>query len=229
MVLVTARKYIDITGYTGLPWAFRVTPRDNIGPMNVSAQAVVDLIWKLGALVSVVPVLSVIGVWLLARFTTVFDAYAGERAKLQVQFDNVAKLVEQTRVLTATTETIKTNLSDEVWDRQERWSYRRDFYVRLIGSMTDLINAEVKYLMYEATQRDTKEQAKVIEDTFLQFNSLLELAPLIVPKVVMITVLRFPANRQDTIFTSEGIKELKTRLNAFRIEARKDLGYEVAD
>ena len=73
--------------------------------------------WKLAlALVAGSSALTTVGVFLLARFTSAFDAYAGERAKLLAQFHNLDKLVEQTKALTATTETIKARISDEVWD-----------------------------------------------------------------------------------------------------------------
>ena len=56
--------------------------------------------WKLAlALVAGSGVLITIGVWVLARFTSVFDSYAGERAKLLAQFHNLDRLVEQTEKL----------------------------------------------------------------------------------------------------------------------------------
>src|ERR1039458_9006151 len=92
--------------------------------------------WKLAlALVAGIPILTTIGVFLLARFTSVFDAYAGERAKLLAQFHNLDRLVEQTEKLTATTETIKARISDEVWDRQMRWTYLRDTYEKLMEAL----------------------------------------------------------------------------------------------
>ena len=108
----------------------------------MSSQDVITLIWKLAvALVAVVPILSVIGVWLLARFTIVFDAYAGERAKLQVQFDNVAELVEQISVLTEATEQIKNRVSDEARTKQQRWLKRLKTYGEVIDALHTLRNA----------------------------------------------------------------------------------------
>ena len=68
--------------------------------------------WKL-VLVFVVgiPALTTVGVFLLARFTHVFDAYAGERAKLLAQFHNLDKLVEQTAKLTETAKLIESRVS----------------------------------------------------------------------------------------------------------------------
>ncbi len=101
--------------------------------MEQTASGFLVIGWKLAlAVVAGSSILTTIGVWALARFTTVFDAYAGERAKLLAQFHNLDKLVEQTEKLTATTEAIKARVSDEVWDRQRRWNFKRDLYVRLL-------------------------------------------------------------------------------------------------
>lgn len=95
--------------------------------------------WKLAlALVTGIPILTTVGVFLLARFTHAFDAYAGERAKLLAQFHNLDRLVEQTKTLTATTETIKAKVSDELWDRQMRFNLKRDFYFTLIKAVSEV-------------------------------------------------------------------------------------------
>ena len=68
--------------------------------------------WKLAiTVIAGSTALTTIGVFLLARFTAVFDAYAGERAKLAAQFQNLDRLVQQTEKLTATAETIKARVS----------------------------------------------------------------------------------------------------------------------
>src|SRR5438067_591495 len=108
-------------------------------------QNVIVVGWKLAvALFAGIPILTTVLVFLLARFTHAFDAYSGERAKLLAQFHNLDKLVEQTKALTATTETIKSRLSDEVWDRQMRWSYKRDLYVKIIETVAQILSAEAE-------------------------------------------------------------------------------------
>lgn len=53
--------------------------------------------WKLAlTVIAGSTALTTVGVFLLARFTSVFDAYAGERARLSAQFHNLDRLVEQT-------------------------------------------------------------------------------------------------------------------------------------
>lgn len=92
--------------------------------------------WKLAvAIIAGIPILTTLGVFLLARFTSVFDAYAGERAKLLAQFHNLDKLVEQTEKLTVATESIRTRMSEDVWGRQQRWLKRMDAYVDVVAKL----------------------------------------------------------------------------------------------
>src|ERR1022692_1694989 len=110
--------------------------------------------WKLAvAVIAGIPLLTTIGVYLLARFTHGFDAYAGERARLLAQFHNLDKLVEQTTKLTATTETIKARISDEVWDRQMRWNFKRDMYVRLMEAIGERLDVEGQNKLLEQIRR----------------------------------------------------------------------------
>jgi hypothetical protein len=104
--------------------------------MQQTATGLIVIGWKVAlALVAGSGVVTTIGVFLLARFTSVFDAYAGERARLTAQFHNLDRLVEQTEKLTATTEAIKARVSDEVWDRQMRWNFKKDMYIRLMETI----------------------------------------------------------------------------------------------
>lgn len=110
--------------------------------------------WKVAlALVAGIPILTTLGVFLLARFTHVFDAYAGERARLLAQFHNLDKLVEQTGKLTATTEAIKARVSDETWDRQMRWNLKRDVYIRLMEALGERLDVESSNKLLEQIRR----------------------------------------------------------------------------
>src|ERR1019366_4157262 len=105
--------------------------------MEQTATGLLVIGWKLAlALVAGIPILTTIGVYVLARFTTVFDAYAGERAKLLAQFHNLDKLVEQTERLTQTTKLIEARGSYDLWDRQKRWEYQREVYTRVLEALS---------------------------------------------------------------------------------------------
>ena len=88
-----------------------------------------------------------------ARFTPVFDAYAGERAKLLAQFHNLDKLVEQTAKLTETTKLIESRVSYDLWDRQMRWDFKRDIYIRLMEALGEGLDVEGHSKLLEQIRR----------------------------------------------------------------------------
>jgi hypothetical protein len=92
--------------------------------------------WKLVVFVAS-SAFTTLGVYLLARFTHTFDAYGGERAKLLAQFQNLDKLVEQAQKLTTTTEAIKAQISDEVWDRQWRQGQKLKIYSQILQAINE--------------------------------------------------------------------------------------------
>jgi hypothetical protein len=110
--------------------------------------------WKLAlTVIAGSTALTTIGVFLLARFTSVFDAYAGERARLTAQFHNLDRLVEQTEKLTATTEAIKARLSYEMWDQQVRWTAKRDSYIKLMETLGERYDVEARNKLLEQIRR----------------------------------------------------------------------------
>lgn len=105
--------------------------------MDMPAQLVIG--WNLLCwLIAGIPILTTVGVYILARFTSVFDAYSGERAKLMAQFHNLDKLVEQTQALTVTTEAINAQVSGDEWLKQQRWSKLCEAYEEAKASIDDL-------------------------------------------------------------------------------------------
>jgi len=58
-----------------------------------------------------------------------------EKAKNLATHEDIQKLIDQVRE----TERVKSEISDRMWDRQTRWTYKRDLYVRIIECLTDLI------------------------------------------------------------------------------------------
>lgn len=110
--------------------------------------------WKLAiTVIAGSTALTTIGVFLLARFTAVFDAYAGERAKLAAQFQNLDRLVQQTEKLTATAETIKARVSYEMWDQQVRWTSKRDCYMKLMETLGERYDVEARNKLLEQIRR----------------------------------------------------------------------------
>lgn len=119
--------------------------------MEQAATGLLVIGWKAAvAVVAGSSALTTLGVFLLARFTHVFDAYAGERAKLMAQFHNLDNLVRQTERLTATTEAIRSRMTDEVWDRQQRWKARLEYYQSLFRVLSDMNDSAYQLMWSES-------------------------------------------------------------------------------
>lgn len=195
------------------------------------------------------PALSVIGVWLLARFTNTFDAYAGERAKLQVQFDNVVKLVDQTKKLTEATENIKSWLSDEVWSKQQRWLKRLECYTEVIEKLAAYENATVllrakerAYTDYPAPESVSEKQKRevllsirgegfgVYNDAVTALFHAINRAKLVSAKEPLSILSEFKLPQIDgnniAPMAEQGGNLAAMVSKVFIVAARKDLGYE---
>ena len=72
-------------------------------------------------------------------------------------------------------------MSGEVWDRQIRWTYKRDLYVKLIESIVEIIAAEAAL----QTEQNTKpiEAIEVyfaaLHQTLIDFQRLAEIGPIV--------------------------------------------------
>jgi hypothetical protein len=122
------------------------------GHNQVMGQLLID--WKTAiAVIAGIPILTTIGVYLLARFSSVFDAYAGERAKLMAQFHNLDRLVQQTEKLAMTTEAIKARISFGIWDQQMRWTAKRDSYMKLMETLGERYDVEARNMLLEQIRR----------------------------------------------------------------------------
>lgn len=124
--------------------------------MEQTATGFLVIGWKLAlSLIAGIPLLTTIGVYLLARFSHGFDAYAGERAKLLAQFHNLDKLVEQTAKLTEITKLIESRVSYDLWDRQMRAKVKLEYYQSLFRVLSDLNESAYQLKWSEALAGST--------------------------------------------------------------------------
>jgi len=160
--------------------------------MEQTATGLLMMGWKLVlALVVGSSALTTLCMWLLARFSSVFDAYAGERAKLLAQFRNLDKLVEQTEKLTATTETIKADIQHKVWETQTTLTLKRDIYTRLLESIGQMIEDHQDSVFQEGMHRSKLRDLpalhelqaaseKRLEETMRKWHRAIDVAPILV-------------------------------------------------
>src|SRR5258708_597017 len=70
-------------------------------------------------------------VWLLVTFGGAFcgswvGAYLKKKGENYATHEDLGKLVKQMEAVTKVTEAIKTEISEQVWNRQRQWELRRD-------------------------------------------------------------------------------------------------------
>ncbi len=63
-----------------------------------------------------------------------------EEAKIDALAASIEIVKENTAQLTAVTKKIEADISDRVWDRQARWNFRRDNYVRVLEVLAESTN-----------------------------------------------------------------------------------------
>jgi hypothetical protein len=187
--------------------------------------------------------LTTLGIYLLARFTHVFDAYAGERAKLLAQFHNLDKLMEQTKALTAATEAIKARISDEVWDRQMRWAAKRDMYFRVLKVIGRLMNDQQdtqsdlrlrsKFGNMPDLEKDSEDSLRRLERTMNSWYRVVDIAPLFVSSEAFAIMEKLFAGIRPIpndaatcmVVCESNINHLKACRSALWKAAKNDLGF----
>jgi hypothetical protein len=213
--------------------------------MEQTASGLLVIGWKLVALFAGSSALTALLVFLVARFAHVFDVYAGERAKLSAQFHNLGRLVEQTEKLTATTESIRARISDEVWDRQMRWSFKRDMYVRLMEALGERLETEARNKLLEQIRRREPHNTLCAAETERALVRSQEIQARLARAACVAPLVISAESHQVLIYTSFGIKKvnydlpgfespcdhnlsvLQDGLNRLLVTARKDLGIEL--
>lgn len=182
--------------------------------------------------------LTTVAVYLLSRFTSTFDAYTEERAKLLAQSHNFEELVSQTRRLTMLTEQIGATISDQMWVRQKRWEYKRDLYEKALGSLGEVRNEFARLQNAFNAENEGKDWAKeeadkarvACEAAFLAFIRVYDVAPIGLSdegRAILESVLRIEhSNFQCAQDVSPSVTEISSHIEQLQNEAKLDLGYK---
>lgn len=182
--------------------------------------------------------------WLVLRFTKPLDSYTREFAKQVARQQNLDKLVEETRRITDAAERIKSALSQENWDRQTRWTAKRDLYVQIAQALGDLRRAFIntKGLERLRVARDLtygpeletrrRDALREMETASLNLQRATDTAPLMVPDAPFKPLREFKPRRIrfDTPDWEKdfehNIQSTEWALYHFQVAARADLGFD---
>jgi hypothetical protein len=85
----------------------------------------------------------------LGSFLGAFFGKRGETSAVKRDLETIKASLRET---TAVTETIKAQMSGDLWERQNRWAFKRDLYIRLLENLR-IADAALGHL-YDAETRD---------------------------------------------------------------------------
>lgn len=76
-----------------------------------------------------------------------FGAYFTEKGKNYATTEDLDKILDQVRKTTEATEVIRAEVSGDLWERQNRWAFKKDVYLRLLAGLSDAASA-VRQLIF---------------------------------------------------------------------------------
>jgi hypothetical protein len=132
-------------------------------------------------------------------------------------------LVDQVRE----TEKVKAEITDNMWDRQQRWTAKHAMYRELMESLHAVFAAAATLDAY--TQHAPKgsdviqNSSESLVSSWIRFNTVSRVAAITVSQDALSILLKIkmPMNEAPTLLV-EGLRE---SVIALSLEARKDLGY----
>jgi hypothetical protein len=151
-----------------------------------------------------------------------FGPYLTQKAKNLATHEDIQRLVDQVRE----TERIKAEISDSTWDRQARWTYKRDLYIRLVECMSTMIGLEARCRTTEQLKGPTDGMYREWGEQMLEFVKLSEIASFVLSNRAYRTLMNLRRTKDvENPWSEEQTERLKGHLAILRGEAKKDLGY----
>src|SRR6266704_2630378 len=78
-----------------------------------------------------------------------FSPYLSKKGENLATHEDIYKLVDQVRE----TERVKAEITDRTWDRQMRWNFKRDMYIRLMEALAERADVESYNKLLEQIHR----------------------------------------------------------------------------
>jgi hypothetical protein len=156
-----------------------------------------------------------------------FGPYLSQKAKNLATHEDIQKLIDQVRE----TEQVKADISDKMWDRQARWTYKRDLYIKTIEAMTTLIGIEAKCRTVEELCVQDPEAFREWRECIAELMKVTNIASLVFSEQSnkILRNLRTTKAKADEPWSQEQTDRLKAHLAILRDEGRRDLGYAGPD
>ena len=194
----------------------------------------ISLLVQIGATGAVLVIaVGVMGRWLWRKIDTAVNAYTGkyleQKATIDARIANLEKLVEEQARLTRTVESIKDEIAAQRKSRDNRWEFRKDIYVRLITSATEIMGLYSFILSFRRTLETqmsdehrkelTEMKRKAYSDLDLkgrEFRLAITLAPLATADATLRPFMDssiFPGTNPDSPEYNDAIQDAIKHLN----------------
>jgi hypothetical protein len=173
--------------------------------------------------------------WLRSRFEKYLDSYMDEKGKTLARKEDINDLAAEVRILTKEAETIKAQLSQDNWDRQQRWSKRLACYVDLVDALHQYgdaaISVRAAYRNKSAAALDIKNDALgKYNDAVAILSRAKSAAELMCVRESLAGVARFVPPAFDDANAETVLEKAGLAADLFRLDlvakARVDLGYD---
>ncbi|HXS93189.1 MAG TPA: hypothetical protein VN736_01220 [Candidatus Limnocylindrales bacterium] len=186
-----------------------------------------ELVKSLWQVIGSAAIAVVILLWWVKAY---FEPYLKKKAENLATHEDIQRLIEQVRE----TERVKADILQSMWDTQERWTARKDFYCHLTTDLTKIL------LQLEVLTRSSGNDLKTIPSLLEAIGSQLDnntiglnVARLfasenVLSKYYALTktiVDMFTARQKDAWASLDShLLQIRLHLEAFIVAARQDLG-----
>jgi hypothetical protein len=191
--------------------------------------------------------LLVTGKWLLKKINAALDsyttAYLHQKAAIDARIASLEKLVAEQARLTRAVESIKDEIAAKAKSRDNQWEFRKDVYVNLLTSITDVISAlaqlhdlQVQFPVKLANpdgdlQKTLEDHRTTFRSASATFNRYAALAPLAIADSVLSVTMAldkqlpafFLSNPERATSLLNAIANFNTARYALQVAGRKDL------
>jgi hypothetical protein len=179
-----------------------------------------------------------------------FGAYLKKKGENLATHEDLDKLVQQMTATTEATKAIEARISDQIWNRQRQWEFKRELLTQLIRSMSNVDNSLLElHAVYSSpvppvqeivTIRlgERRDQSRKWNALNLELDSARAIASLVVGKELLNAIwaytyaVRLAGKSTVGGYTEDFLSKQKTVSelhNSVLIAAQKELGLEVSD
>jgi hypothetical protein len=184
--------------------------------------------------------LSLVGGWLGAYL----GAYLKKKGENLATHEDIDKIVDQMRAVTAATKEIESKIDGKVWDRQRRWELKRDVLFDINKSITEMVNTLTLFNAIIEIDNTTKgehrwekraEASRKFKDAVICFNELAFRADLVCGGEMVRQLYKFGIFMSEVADKvcdgkpeafKEALAQMMLQRNGIKVASRRELGFE---